>query len=338
MSDQVLDLSLPANVELAQEIERRRKALYEPRMELKARRTHYPSDMSSCARQMVYNRVAWDKKKPFDLPLVQRFEAGNAVEARIKAELVKMGFELVASGTSMGKASKMERYGISGKLDTVMKWQGKYVLVEIKSMFPQKWMKTNTLEDFEKDPFLRKYIRQMQIYLLGFEIELGLFILDDCMNHWKMVPIYLDYDYAESLLKTVEKANSHIKTWDGGAEGTLPDRVEYGEECKICSFAHECLPGEIREATEIISSVELEDKLSKHDALKSSASAYKSLHEELADVFKYKPRTIIGNFLITSKKSMRTFYEIPLEVKSQYQVEKESFTVSIQNLNEKTTD
>ena len=165
---QAVNLSVPANLELADEIGRRRKEHYEPLTPPRPRRSHWPSDLSTCARQMVYKRVAWDKLPPTTVELQERFEAGRAVEDRIKRELTNLGFELVASGLGMGRSSKMDQYGIYGKLDTVIKFNGKHVLIEIKSMHPAVWKRINTLEDMEKDFYMRKYLRQIQVYLFAF--------------------------------------------------------------------------------------------------------------------------------------------------------------------------
>lgn len=336
----VVDLSLPANLSLALEISKRRKAHYEAKTAPRPRRSHWPSDLSSCARQMVYGRVMWDKRPPTNVFLQELFDAGHDVEERVKRGLVNQGFELVASGKAMGKASRMEQFGISGLLDTVMKWQGKYVLIEIKSMNGNKWARLKAddngiikVEEFERDVFLRKYLRQIQIYLFAFEIEVGLFVLDDCQNHWKYLPVYLDYDFAESILKTVEKANQHIKTWEGGKEGTLPDRIDYGEECQKCPFAKICLPGMINEGSDIVESQELEEMIRRHEELKPAASEVAALWKNIKQFFEGRERqAIVGNYLVIPKVGTKTVYEIPPEVESQYAKQVPSIRLNIQEL------
>lgn len=336
----VLDLSLPANMALAIEIGNRRKAYYEPQTQPRPRRSHYPSDLSSCARQMVYNRIFWEKRPPTNIYLEELFDAGEEIESRVKKHLVNRGFELVASDKPMGSSSRMEKFGISGRLDTVMKWDGKYVLIEIKSMNSNRWNSLRTdhngivsIEEFEKNHLLRKYLRQIQIYLYAFEIETGLFILDDCQNHWKYLPVYLDYDFVESILKNVETANRHIGTWISGAEGTLPDRIEYGEECQKCPFAGICMPGMVNEGSDIVDSPELEDKIRRHEELKPAAAECTSIWKEIKHAFEGRERqAIVGKYLVIPKVTPRTVYEVPPEVEAQYAKEIPYVRLNIQEI------
>ena len=59
----------PVVIDLIQEIESKRKSLYEKRQSPPPRRAHWPSDISSCSRQMVYKRIYWDKLPAFDIYL-----------------------------------------------------------------------------------------------------------------------------------------------------------------------------------------------------------------------------------------------------------------------------
>src|SRR3990167_6293649 len=313
----------PPAVELARAIVEARRALYEPDTMPKPRATNWASGISSCARQMAYNRTAWDKREPISIELAQRFKAGRVWESSMRQELMEIGFEPIAVQSPIDPRMRSV-FQVGGKIDNLIVHKGTKVLLEIKTVHPSLFNRFKSQEDMEKNHWGRRYLRQGMIYLLGCNTDQGIFLFNDCMNHWLPVPFYLDYDYAEAILKTLEKTNEHVATWDNGKQGSLPDRIPYGEECQHCDFAKICLQDVMNTGAELIRSEELEADLKLREQLHPHAKQFKALDDRIKELLRERPKTIIGDYLITTKKTERTVYDIPPEVKSQYASKEES--------------
>ena len=89
---------------------------------------------------------------------------------------------------------------------------------------------------------------------------------------------------------------------------------------------------------ELIDSPELEADLKLREQLHPQAKQFKTLDDRIKDLLRERPKTIIGDYLITTKKTERTIYDIPPEVKSQYAAQVESVRVNIQNMSKPEID
>ena len=121
--------------------------------------------------------------------------------------------------------------------------------LDVKSMAPHIWSAifrdgmtvydwTEVKDQFNKKPWLRKYLAQINLYCLMRASERGVLL---CLNKTSgalaQVVVEIDYDYAESLLDRAERINKHV------AEGTLPERIPFDDQvCPRCSFYGRCLP------------------------------------------------------------------------------------------------
>ena len=119
-----------------------------------------------CSRYLVYQQCDWDKAKPIEDKLLFVFNEGNLQEDQLLLELQKAGIKVkdLQIHISISEAN------ITGKLDCVVleesdKGEAAYLPCEIKSMSPNVYEAVNTVEDFKKYSWTRKYYAQIQCYL-----------------------------------------------------------------------------------------------------------------------------------------------------------------------------
>lgn len=119
-----------------------------------------------CLRYLVYQQCDWEKAKPVEDKLLFVFNEGNLQEDQLLLELQKAGIKVkdLQIHISIAEAN------ITGKLDCVVlvddsNGNPAYLPCEIKSMSPNVYESVNTVEDFKKYAWTRKYYGQIQCYL-----------------------------------------------------------------------------------------------------------------------------------------------------------------------------
>ena len=283
---------------LAFEIQERRKA------GLRGKNVPYPrsvsilSDIGECDRQMVYSITNWQDKPPFTDDLLYRFEAGKDQELLLVRDLLGLGYEVIGAQETIEIKNRAGETIGRGKIDGKINYNRIKIPFEIKSMNPMVFDNIDAIEDFEKKPYLRKYIRQLTMYLYGNNIEEGLLICTDCLGHWKFFVVTLDYGLAEQILQRLERVHAHIQA------KTQPDRIEFRDEiCGKCSFYQICLPDMIRTEVEVLNDEDFLMNLQVREDYKDARAAYESADKKAKDFIKKFGITkgIAGDFLITSK-------------------------------------
>jgi CRISPR/Cas system-associated exonuclease Cas4 (RecB family) len=274
---------------------------------------------------MTYAVLDWEKSPVAGPDLQARFEAGKEFEKLVVRELLEMGFQFEQSQMPVQIKNRSGEIIATGKIDGFIKWEGIKIPVEIKSMHPQIFQSIKSADDFRKKPWLRRYTKQLMMYMFGNSCEWGLFIVGDLLGHWKMLPLALDYGEAESILQRLERVHESIKA------KRYPDRIVYDQSiCGKCPFSAICLQDVIQEEAAIVDSPELEAQLERHEELKPLAGEFKELHDNIKDSFKGKLKTIVGaRWLIQSIPSKRTTYEIPPEVEAEIDELKKSHAVAV---------
>lgn len=161
---------------------------------------------------------------------------------------------------------------------------------------------------FEQD-WTQKYMRQILCYLLGNNIEQGLFILTDRANHWKVIPVFLGQhlDFAERTLQLIERAWEAKKAYEGGDANAVPERIAYHSRiCGTCAFASTiCLPEERIGGAEILDDPDTEAMLARHEEIKPVAAEYNVLHESVLALFRGKPQVTVGGRYVVIPKSRK---------------------------------
>src|SRR3990167_2786586 len=255
-------------------------------------RRNYASGLSACARQMTYAHTAWQEKEPFTADGVAHMDDGNHEERLIIQELLADGFAIVEEQVKLDD----DRYFVTGKIDCKILWQGRRVPTELKRMSPYAFDKIETWEDFKQSEFDLKKLRQLTLYLYLHEEEAGLFILSNGIGGRKYIPVPLDYDLAETILKSLDVTNAALKS------GVLPGRIEYSSKiCGYCPFRKTCLPDMSFGEGAVMGDEELKTAVAQYVVLKPQASAFEKVKKEIAATVKEQPLVVAGDYLITGE-------------------------------------
>jgi len=292
------------------------------------------SDVHECDKYMVHSVLDWGKKSMHDEGLQAMFDRGNDEERIVIRELGELGFQFIHQQTPFEIKNRKGEMMCRGKIDGKILFNGEAIPVEIKSMNVNVFNSLRSLEDFQKKPYHRKYLRQMQLYLFGNNEEAGIFILSDLQGHYKIIPVVLDLGECERILQRLERNWKHVQA------KTYPEPMDYSDKiCDRCAYKHLCLPETKRPGARLIDNKELEDKLEKRETLKESVDEYKSIDEEIKDAFREIPQAFVGvNWQITGqwKEGMRVDTKaLPDDVKKKYSKMVKSWVTKILRLDGK---
>lgn len=271
-----------------------------------------------CNRRIFYYMTCGELADEMTTDLVSIFEEGKDQEPGVRRFLSELGFEVKKSGFN----ENWNEFNISGSIDGVLEYGLDKYIVEIKTVSDFAWESLYTAEDF-KEGFYRKWYGQMQIYLLLFQYERGLFILKrKSAKQIRIIEIELNYEYAEGLLKKAEVVNKALK------ESTPPDFIKNPIECRKCPFFGKvCNP--IMDFGDAIVNIEdpvIAEKLKRREELAAARAEYEKLDKELKDRFKEIPDVLCGDYHITGKESV-------MKLKAQEEREIKTWRTKIERIN-----
>ena len=277
----------------------------------------YASGIAECDRQMVHSLLDWDKR-PLATPQLQAiFEAGKSEEARIIRLLSELGYEIIAQQNPIQiRHPKTGEVICTGKIDCKVLVGRSAVPVELKSMNPNAYARINSVEDLEKNPFYRKYIKQMQLYLYGNAEEAGLFIISDFRNI-KVFIVYLDLGVCEQILKQLERC------WDYVKAKKYPEPIDYRPEvCDYCPFEFLCTKTTVNQGASFLESEELVQDLDRWLELKPLKAEFDALDKAIKDPLKKQGilNAVIGSkYQIVGRVQKRTTYDTKMLTDEQRQ-------------------
>lgn len=275
------------------------------------------SDISDCDRQIVYGVLDWQERPLHDENLQALFEEGNKQERGVIGELYDLGFEVILSQEPVvidGKDVAGNKVKLAtGRIDGAIRWRGVQFPLEIKFMNQNVFNQIQSIQDFQKKPHLRKYMRQLPLYLYGKNKEQGFFLIVDGRGNWKLLPVFLDYGTCEFLLKRLENVNRHLQA------RTYPDRIVYDQSvCGKCPFAVKCLPDIVNKGADVIDNPEFEEAIARHEELRPLAGEYDDLHDKIKKSTKGIQKILVGTrWMIQNVPSERTTYDLPPEAEEQ---------------------
>ena len=229
-----------------------------------------------CPRRLVYERLNWQEKALPSPRTLLIFREGNLHEDAVIRLLQDAGVKIIETQ----RPFEIKQIELRGKIDgqIVDEDSGTKFPCEIKSMNTYEWEKINTLEDMRSSTkvWIRGYVTQMMIYLLGLNDEVGIFILKNKVTgELKFIFCQLDYEYAEKEFKKLELVNQHVKA------GTYPERIQDKTVCHDCDFRHICLPDEASDSISIVDNPELLELLEEREALREAAKNYEAVDKRL---------------------------------------------------------
>ena len=248
-----------------------------------------------CLRYHVYNRTRWNERALHDVGLQQVFDMGNAIERIVIRQLQDAGFEIV----EQQRPFDWPEYNITGSIDGKILYIREAIPFDVKSCSPWVFKAINSIEDLKKSRHLyhRKYVTQLNLYMLMDGIDKGLFFFKDkTSGGLKEIWMDLDYQLGEETLKRAEAINRHV------ANGTLPDQCspECGCEMERCPFAHICLTDHIGKEVEIDTG-ELEQMLKTLYSLESAAKEHEEVNSEINRIVEGRDKILAGEYFVTGK-------------------------------------
>lgn len=264
-----------------------------------------------CVRYHVLNRTKWQERAMHDVGLQLIFNMGNEIEKIVLRELDEAGITVIEQQRSF----QWPEYQITGHTDgTICLDDGQWPL-EIKSCSPFVFKAINSVADLThgKYAYLRKYPAQLTLYCLMSNKEKGVIIFKDkSSGALKEVWIPLDYELGETLLKRAEAVNAHV------AAGTLPEPINDNLWCDGCAYAHICLPEHIGKEVEIDTG-ELASMLDRLEELKPAVKEYEEIDDQVKKAVEGREKVLAGSWLVLGKWAERKSYDIPAEIKAQYE-------------------
>lgn len=324
--------------ELIEDITKKRKFQLQKGNQRMIPRNFYASNIPDCKRQMVYSILDWDKKDTPDDGLLSLFEAGKKEENNIIKMLLDLGFEVINQQNPINIKNRKGEIICTGRIDGKIVYKGLKIPYEIKSMNDYSFQQLNTIEDFEKSPLHRKYIKQLQLYLIGNEIEVGMFIISN-FRQIKLIPVYLDYGLCEKITQQLESA------WEFVKQKKYPDPIAYNPKiCDWCPWEFLCTKQVTNKPAEFIQNKELEDLLNRRAELEPSAKEYKEIDERIKAPFKKNGvlNVVVGTkWEIIGKKQQRTNYNTALlsdEEKDKIKEIKDMIVYKIYDLDKRKTE
>ena len=278
------------------------------------RRAYLPrsSNIPECARQGVYEIVAYNQRKPFDIHLIARFEEGDRQEAWVMAELSNIGaelkpkFRLVETQSDLPKEF-IDKYRLTGHLDGKIEFSARRVPFEIKSLNPNLWDNIQMVSDLIADPFYSRYYRQMLAYMKASGETECLLITTDCLGHWRFIIVpFSETDFEEMVVKKVNTINDYVKRNEGKADNwDLPERIPYSEDhCARCPFIHICVPDVTSGArVRFADDEKMAAMIDRRQEIEPFAKEFKAVDEALKDDLKLlkEPMLVVGNWIVEGK-------------------------------------
>ncbi len=265
-----------------------------------------------CLRYHVFERTRWDEKVLHDVRLQSIFDLGREIENIVLKELREAGFQIHEGQRTFS----WPEYKITGSIDGMIIIDGKAIPLEIKSSSPYAFDSINSVEDIKhhRYPYMRRYISQVTLYcLLSNKDKAVIVFKNKVTGALKEIWVPLDYDLGEILLKRAEAINAHV------AAGTVPDPIPYDEMlCGDCAYAHICLPEHIGTEVEIDTS-DLGEKLDRMEELKPAVKEYEEIDDQVKKMIEGREKVLAGSWFVTGKWYERKSYDIPAELKAQYE-------------------
>lgn len=306
--------------ELIADIYEKRTANLSSKIQRYPRKNLIASDISDCDRYLYYSVENWQDRPLQDVSLQGLFDAGNQEERNIIRDLIDLGYNVMQQQTPFEIKDIEGNKICSGKVDGKIYFKKVVYPFEIKLMNDNVFNTIKSVEDLQKKPYHRKYLRQLQLYLYGHNHEQGFFIISNGRGQWKLLPMALDYGLCETILQRVERVAKALKA------KVIPEKIDYNNQlCDTCAFMHICLQDKLNTESKFIDNPELEDTLDRREFLKPLAKEYEELDDTIKSTFKGVPEAFVGkNYQIISKEQNRSSVDskaMPEDLRKQYTVQ-----------------
>lgn len=212
---------------------------------------HWPSDAGVCTRALVYRwqGVEGIKREPRTFFI---FEDGNLHHRSVRGLLRQAGIEFVMEETPIDDP-KMR---LAGKLDAVVRLDGKYYVLEIKSV------NRFTFDEIMRQGPREEHVLQLNLYLYYvqnlFRIPANMGILlykcKDTSRFWEF-PIPFDEKGVNNFFLLMREIENYL------AKNILPERPYQitDWQCQYCDYRRVCWEGYLEGRTDKFAEIKDED-------------------------------------------------------------------------------
>mgnify|MGYP001559831809 FL=1 len=256
------------------------------KIEVYPARAWYPSQIGHpCDRFLVWRMTRWQEQAPHDWVLQSIFDEGNLHQPATYKALESFGFDIVREQDRPTQYKLNGNAVISGRPDGKIRgFRGEKFtpmrVLEIKTMQGYAFDKINTVEDLlhADQHYVRGYVDQEYTYEFLENLPLGLIVLKNKqIGLLKAIPVELDFDRAEWLLKRVERLQGFVDKKDD------PPPIPYETGiCGRCPFLHLCYPPKnYGEGTAIIEDSALIEDLARREQLKAGRDEYEGIDKSV---------------------------------------------------------
>lgn len=273
----------------------------------------------ACDRNNFYQMTEGDQASRWNDYVQAKMDAGNEWEQITKRELSALGYEPIMAGEVCEIKGKHGTVIARGRTDLSLRRIGerhKTYPCEMKQMQPFVWEAINTVADLHRNQWTKKYVRQLMLYMYAKNIDQGLFHLGDFQGHWKLIPVYMDWDFCEDTIKKIETAI------EAKAAGKAPERIAYDHAlCGMCNFQHVCIPDITQDPRlKVVNNEALAAMLERRDALLDKWKEVEQISKKIKSFFENVKdgAFTVGNFVVTRKAQNRKKYEVPDEIKMKF--------------------
>ncbi len=295
----------------------------------------YASAWTPCDRRMVLEMVEGDKLPPLPPEALANMRRGQDRERDLISDLRRIGrnaepaFEVVGEQERFELKDRKGRVVGVGKVDAQLHFaDGLKAPLECKSWNVNLTARVETFEDLWRSPWTKRGAYQMLAYLYGSNHEVGFMMLDrNGLPHLLPVELNKHLEEMEEFLGRATAAMDAAELYkvrnaeDDSGTLALPDYIRDADECKRCPFfGSVCNPPVSRgEGAAILTDETLHVALERRAELEPAAKEFDSLDGEVKEKLRGVELGLAGNFLVEGKWQAKTSYEIPKEIKKQYE-------------------
>lgn len=298
------------------------------------------SSIGDCCREIYHQMVDWDARPLPDIELAERFERGNEIERSITMKLIKDGWEFTEQQSPFEIWEEIPELGgkrtiiCTGHVDGRIKWEGNRVPVECKSLHPNVFDRVNSIKDFmQMGTFWARYPRQILLYCYALNEPEGLFIIDDCLGHWKPIPVQM-FELADETELALRLARSAKIAKELGTPPPLHPDPTVCAKCWVRE-AGRCFPAlTSSDGVRVVDDFEIEAAMVRMGEIEQFSDEYSSLEKRVKERFKAEGvgSYLSGDFVIVVTAKPRASYDVPDAVKQQYKVPGEAIYVKWERL------
>lgn len=270
----------------------------------------------SCLRRQVLTITVPNVDRVTDPALLMRFRRGRELASLLLRTLGEAGLDIVETEVPIQLRNEAGEIVLTGRVDArIALTHREKPPVEVKTMNPNSFERLRTLDDLASDRFTRRYVWQIQTYMLALAEPVGVIVIDDCLGHIRALDVERDSEMQNAI---VENACAVMKAV---ADGVLPDYTTDPTECRSCPFyGSHCMPpgmGAPTDELEVITDPDLEATLARFLELDETAREHAAIRDSLRERFRGR-RVLCGEFYISGQSRATTRYDVPPEVRDQY--------------------